>query len=415
MRIGGDEDASRRPDVQAWAAQIAAMHVSVARMTASAPSAPSSQVSGVAGVGAAAPVGSVGGVGRSPQGAAEDSWVVGAAEGIRAQVLGARQGHMTIQDGLGYVQVAREDLDRSQEVLRRMRAVAVQAVVGGDAPAVAEVLQKYVDRSAQELEGIAEQARHHTLQMLGATARMWMADAAAARVIPRPGGAAVPSLAVPPLGVFASGVVAGQGSASEAAPVGAAAVAPSSSASVVSAVAVPATDRPSAASGTVNRVPIGSPEQARRAVARIDSAADVLAAVRGAVDEAEQSLSATIEELGVGQVDLGAARQGAVRASEPDGGLSPAQRQLRLQEATETGAAVLVEATRAQFAAVTSVLGGAAAAGAAAVVAQGAVAARDVTVGARPVVEPVAVSGRSARASSGREGASPSGAGVARR
>ena len=45
MRIGTDGDMSRRIDLEAWAAQIAAMHLSVSRMSADARSTPQQDLS----------------------------------------------------------------------------------------------------------------------------------------------------------------------------------------------------------------------------------------------------------------------------------------------------------------------------------------------------------------------------------
>ena len=58
------------------------------------------------------------------------------------------------------MQVAGADLQRSQEVLGRIRVVAAQATDDTVDPTMRAALQKYVDRSVQELEGIAEQARY---------------------------------------------------------------------------------------------------------------------------------------------------------------------------------------------------------------------------------------------------------------
>lgn len=436
MRIGTEGDLSRRIDLEAWAAQIAAMHLSVSRLTPGAKTTTQQDDQGVP--------------------------TVGAAESLRAQVLSSRQGQMTAQDGLGYLQVAAADLGRSGEVLRRMRAVAAQAADGTfDAPQ-REALQKYVDRSVQELEGIAEQARYHTLKMLGGTASTWALPegaptqaAAVAPVVPavaapsRPGPAGQPGSAGQPR----TAVVAPEGPAS---PQGSPGVAP---VSAPSPTAVPPTARPDAAPlggyeqrtpgvfaaraalagtepSTVNadadaatratpaghatqptgafagRAPIGTAGEARDLMDRLDTAADLLSRVGAAVDAAEQSLLRTIGALGLDEVrlpgdgDAPAAQQSAA---------TNVLRQLTLQSAAQSSAAVLVEATRSQFDAVTTVLGGTAAA--AAVGAYAGVAPRDPGMAARPSVEPVTLTSRSSRAETSRERSDRggSGSGVARR
>jgi hypothetical protein len=438
MRIGTEGDLSRRIDLEAWAAQIAAMHLSVSRLTPGAKTTTQQDDQGVP--------------------------TVGAAESLRAQVLSSRQGQMTAQDGLGYLQVAAADLGRSGEVLRRMRVVAAQAADGTfDAPQ-REALQKYVDRSVQELEGIAEQARYHTLKMLGGTASTWALPegaptqaAAVAPVVPavtppsRPGPAGQAGSAGQPR----AAAVAPEGPAS---PQGSPGVAP---VSTPSTTAVPPTARPDAAPlggyeqrtpgvfaaraalvGTepstvdvaaaadlatratpaghatqhtgafAGRAPIGTAGEARDLMDRLDTAADLLSRVGAAVDAAEQSLLRTIGALGLDEVrlpgdgDAPAAQQSAA---------TNVLRQLTLQSAAQSSAAVLVEATRSQFDAVTTVLGGTAAA--AAVGAYAGVAPRDPGMAARPSVEPVTLTSRSSRAETSRERSDRggSGSGVARR
>lgn len=402
MRIGIDGDVSRRIDLEAWAAQIAAMHASVSRMSPTAQPGQDAREQGVPSV--------------------------GAAETVRAQVLSSRQSQMSAQDGLGYLQVAGADLERSQEVLRRMRVVATQAADGSfDAPQ-REALQKYVDRSVQELEGIAEQARYHTLRMLGGTAASWAlpersaaaAWPASAVVAPALAGRAAGPAEPPPAAPVAPGV-------GPSAPVSPHAVPPATrpdpafgagyeprptpgiadGIGVFASAAAPA--RPAQESGGARtgpaergaggplggRAPVGSAEQARGLVRRIDTATDVLAAVGAAVDAAEQSVLRTIGELGLGHERLPGEGTPTPAASDAT------MRQLLLQTTAQSSAAVLVEATRAQFDAVTTVLGGTTAA--ASVGAQVTAPPREAAMAPRPAVEPVTTTTRSSRAESGRE------------
>lgn len=150
MRIGVDEDSSRRVDLETWAAQIAAMHLTVARLTPSASAPDRAEDRGTAPV-----------------------VDIAAAQGARAHMFAAREGQMTVQEGLGYLRVASADLQRAQEVLGRMSVVSAQATDQSYDAAQRAGLQKYFDRSVQELEGIAEQARYHTLRMLGGSASAW--------------------------------------------------------------------------------------------------------------------------------------------------------------------------------------------------------------------------------------------------
>lgn len=414
MRIGTDGDMSRRIDLEAWAAQIAAMHLSVSRMSADARSTPQQDDRGVP--------------------------TIGPAESLRAQVLSSRQNQMSVQDGLGYVQVAGADLQRSQEVLGRIRVVAAQATDDTVDPTMRAALQKYVDRSVQELEGIAEQARYHTLKMLGGTASTWSLPEAA----PPQSAAAAP--------LVAATAPTDLGRPTQAGP---AAMAPEPGVSPVvpaSPLAVPPTTRPDQAFGAgtqrrglgvfaeaagpqeadptgadrsarperptgafASRAPIGTAADAHSLMRRVDLAGDVLAQVGAAVDAAEQSLLRTIGELGLDQVRLpgdspsATTQSASARTVERDG----AMRQLTVQSAAQSSAAVLVEATRAQFDAVTTVLGGTAAA--AAVGAQTAFLPRDTSMAPRPAVEAVATTNRTARAESGRERSDRGGGGVAHR
>lgn len=367
---------------------------------------------------------------------------VGSAQAVRAQVLVARQDQMSVQDGLGYIQVAGANLQRSQDVVSRMRAVAAQAAADESLDvSLREALQKYLDRSMQEFEGIAEQARYHTLKMLGGTASTWAlpegAPTQAAAVAPAVAGTAGAGLRPSP-SPAAPTVAQGSGVAPSA-PVDHTAVppttrpddAPSSgyeqrtpgvfAAPGEELPAEPRTEAPAtpAPGGSVaGRTSIGTRAGAQELVGRLDTAADLLAQVSVVVGAAEQILLRTIGNLGLGEVHLPgdgptpSARTATVRQAEQDS----VMRHLTLQSAAQTSAAVLVEATRAQFDAMTTVLGGTAAA--AAVGAQ-AVTPRDSSVGPRPSVEPVASSARSSRAETSRErgerGGSGSGSGVSAR
>lgn len=442
MRIGTEGDLSRRLDLEAWAAQMAAMHLTVARMTPGAPT---------------------GGDDREQAGAPAVQASVGPAETLRAQVFSSRQGPMSAQDGLGYLQVAGSDLERSQDALRRLRVVAAQAAADGfDAPQ-REALQRYVDRSVQDLEGTAEQARYHALKMLGGTASAWAlpegAPVVASAVAPvvaglapaayegggrfgrpdqagvptptTPSGGVAPVISVGPTAVPATnrpqegfpggderrspgGLPAGiDRSSGRAFDANAAAV----STALAGAAPVP---RRLAFSGQAS---VGTAAEAAQLVTRVDSAADLLAKIGAVVDAAQESMLRAIGQLGLDQVRLPGGPAGSAPEGPAQAGVVPAVqaqgaalRQLTIQAEARSSAAVLVEATRAQFDAVTTVLGGAAAA--AAVGSQAAPGFRDATVAARPAVEPVSAGTRSSRAESGRERhdrGSGGGSGVARR
>lgn len=381
MRIDTEGDASQRFDLGAWEAQIAAMHASVSRMTTDAKIATDQHdLSGP---------------------------IAGRAEALRAQVFSLREGQMSAQDGLGHLRVAAADLQRTQDVLQRMRAVAAQAVEEERTvePPRRAALQNMLDRSVQDLEGAAEQARYHTLKMLGDTASTWaLPEEAAARAV-------VPATAGPnPFaghGAFVGPnpfVRSGDGQrVNGMIPDSAEPREPRSS------VAGPGMPRDTATGAFTARTPIATSDQARELVGRIDTASDMLARVGAAVDAGEQSLLRTIAELGLDRVRLSG--DGEASPVAP-GSVLP---RLALQAAAQSSAAVLVATTRAQFDATRTILGGAAAA--AAIGTHAASPARDASMAARPSVEPVSTGTRSSRAETSRErgGRGGSGSGVAGR
>lgn len=401
MRIGTDGDFARRLNLEAWASHIAVMHTAVSRMSSGSQSASQRDDQSVP--------------------------AVGPAQAVRAQVLVARQDQMSVQDGLGYLQVAGANIERSQDVVSRMRAVASQAAADESLSVpLREALQKYLDRSVQELEGIAEQARYHTLKMLGGTASSWAlpeaAPTQAAAVAPAVAGAATagPQVSSAP----GEPVVAEHAGVAPTAPVELTATPPTTRpddaartgyelrtpGAFAAPDAAPSEPRAEAAATSpaggafAGRTSIGTRTDAQQLVGRLDTAADLLAQVSVVVGAAEQILMRTVGDLGLSQVHLPgegstqATRTATVRQVEQDS----VMRHLTLQSAAQTSAAVLVEATRAQFDAVTTVLGGTAAA-AAAIGAQVSAPPREATMAPRPAVEPVTLTTGSSRAESGRE------------
>ncbi|GAB76772.1 hypothetical protein SAMN05421595_1905 [Austwickia chelonae] len=364
MRIGVDEDSARRVDLETWAAQIAAMHLTVARLSPAVPA-------------------------RDEDRGTAPVVDIATAHGARAHMFAAREGQMTVQEGLGYLRVASADLQRAQEVLGRMSVVSAQALDESYDATQRAGLQKYFDRSVQELEGIAEQARYHTLRMLGGSASAWSL----------PEGAVTPTVA--PAMVDRPGTPR-----REARPM------------PTREHAAPTVDEraggPGGAAPTAAHEPrewvrssLDSPAHARLVVERVGTAEDILAQVSSVVDEAEASMQRTIR-------DWMAAEGRAPGAARNDPTSATMNRQMALHEATRNGASVLVEATRAQFQAVVTVAGGVMAA---AVLGAAASPSRESGLGSKPAVEPVSGPAGSARTATGerREGSHGQGAGVARR
>lgn len=289
MRIGIDGDFSRRVGLQLWRAQMDQMQTSMARLAS----------------------------GLRVNSAVDDAAGLAIAEGMRAQMMGARQAQQNVQDGVNLLRVVDAALSDSMGLLQRMRVIAVQAANGTYGASQRDAMQAMLQQALDSLEGIARNTQYNTMQLLDGSRSSWLFQVGAGSADSYE--VALAGASVEQLGLAGDGL-AGDGSAA----------APDSAAISVRTV-----------------------EDAGEALTRIDAAMALLAERRTGVGVAENALLRQMEVLDISQLNLAAA-QGRVRDLDVAG---EASRLMRLQAVGEVSALAWSRATQAQVEAVTLLLG----------------------------------------------------------
>jgi len=331
---------------------------------------------------------------------------VSVAEGLRASRLSGRQVQTSLQDSVSFLRVADDSLAQSEAVLQRVRVVASQASEGAYDESQRQAMQKYFDRSVQELDALAERARYNATHLLNGTP-----------VSPLPPLRRSFELAPAPLpreAMMLPSTSVGSGRSHEPAvmqtvqpqmdasiPAPAASTAPSAPAAIPAVSTGASAPDVVAQAGATYGVSVQTPQAARDAMGRIDQALAVVGESRTAVAEASTSLAQTMREVGTGS--FGRPEERARPDVTPT---SAPMRMARLQQAAQTSASVLVSSTQAQFQAVNLVMGGFGAAAGVLAPPQQAPA----PMPTRPSVEAVSASASSARSSA--RGAGGGSAGV---
>jgi flagellin len=88
------------------------------------------------------------------------------SEKMRSQVRGLRQAARNIEDATSFIQTTEGYLQESQDVLHRVRELAIQAGSGIYTPADRQQLQVEVDSLMEEIDRVATSAQFNTMQML---------------------------------------------------------------------------------------------------------------------------------------------------------------------------------------------------------------------------------------------------------
>ena len=138
MRIGVDGDVSRRISLEHWQAQIQGMHTSMARLSS----------------------------GLRINAAVDDAAGLAIAEGLRSQVLGARQAQLNAQDGVSLLRVACGALEQTAGLLQRMRVIAVEAATGTWSDTQRAALQLLMDGSLKGIDDIASATAYNAMHLL---------------------------------------------------------------------------------------------------------------------------------------------------------------------------------------------------------------------------------------------------------
>lgn len=294
MRIGIDGDFSRRVGLQLWRAQMDQMQTSMARLAS----------------------------GLRVNSAVDDAAGLAIAEGMRAQMMGARQAQQNVQDGVNLLRVVDSALSDSMGLLQRMRVLAVQAGNGTYGASQRDAMQAMLQQALDSLEGIARNTQYNTMRLLDGSRSSWLFQVGAGSADSY--AVALAGATGEELGLVGDGS-GGDGSAGDG--------------------SAPASDSAAISVRTV--------EEAGEALIRIDAAMALLTERRTGVGVAENALLRQMEALDISQLNLAAA-QGQIRDVDVAG---EASRLMRLQAVGEVSALAWSRATQAQFEAVVLLLG----------------------------------------------------------
>ena len=112
--------------------------------------------------------------------AGDDASGLAISEKMRAQIQGLRRAEMNTEDGMSFIQTAEGYLQETQEIIQRIRVLAVQASNGIYTEEDRQQIQVEVSELIDEVDRIASQAEFNKFKMLtGAfsrlnpTASMW--------------------------------------------------------------------------------------------------------------------------------------------------------------------------------------------------------------------------------------------------
>ena len=106
--------------------------------------------------------------------AGDDASGLAVSEKMRTQIRGLRQAERNTQDGISFIQTTEGYLQESQDILQRIRELAVQSANGIYTDADRMLIQVEVSQLVDEVNRIASQAQFNTLNEGGApVASMW--------------------------------------------------------------------------------------------------------------------------------------------------------------------------------------------------------------------------------------------------
>ena len=98
--------------------------------------------------------------------AGDDASGLAVSEKMRTQIRGLRQAERNTQDGISFIQTTEGYLQESQDILQRIRELAVQSANGIYTDDDRMLIQVEVSQLVDEVNRIASQAQFNTLNML---------------------------------------------------------------------------------------------------------------------------------------------------------------------------------------------------------------------------------------------------------
>lgn len=105
--------------------------------------------------------------------AGDDAAGLAVSEKMRTQILGLRQATRNTEDGISFIQTTEGYLQETQNIIQRMRVLAVQAANGIYSEEDRQQIQVEVSQLIDEIDRIASQAEFNKMKMLtGAFARL---------------------------------------------------------------------------------------------------------------------------------------------------------------------------------------------------------------------------------------------------
>ena len=112
--------------------------------------------------------------------AGDDASGLAVSEKMRAQVMGLRRAEQNTEDGMSFIQTTEGYLQQTQEIVQRIRVLAVQAANGIYTEEDRQQIQVEVSALIDEIDRIASQAEFNHMKMLtgsfsrlNPTASMW--------------------------------------------------------------------------------------------------------------------------------------------------------------------------------------------------------------------------------------------------
>jgi len=105
--------------------------------------------------------------------AGDDASGLAVSEKMRSQIQGLRQAERNTEDGMSLIQTTEGYLQETQEILQRIRVLAVQAANGIYTPEDRQLIQVEISELVDEIDRIASQAEFNKMSLLtGSFARL---------------------------------------------------------------------------------------------------------------------------------------------------------------------------------------------------------------------------------------------------
>jgi len=101
--------------------------------------------------------------------AGDDAAGLSISEKMRAQIRGLQKASKNAQDGISLIQTAEGALNETQDILQRMRELAVQAANDTNVTVDRDALQEEVNQLIAEIDRIADKTEFNGMQLLNGT------------------------------------------------------------------------------------------------------------------------------------------------------------------------------------------------------------------------------------------------------